>query len=428
MRVAPKAFTAQLALACVALRLKCASSGDTAAAAAKTLADERIVRDDRAAASSCFLRNSSCSFSKLVRGQSTLVYPGGETRCLSSRRPEFGFQVVPGDSDKLVLYFQGGGVCWNEFTAGKSCWEEATPDGMGIFNGEEATNPFRSYTIVSVLYCSGDLHFGAVNNSWGLQAGWANTRSVLDWTLANFPSVESLVVSGSSAGALATQFAAKYVLRMFEGLYARAVVIADSFASVAPPTITPSLMRQFNACDSPPVKEENLTEACHAGELRVADLFLSAMRSFPDVPFAIIHSKTDFVQILFWDLWVDMERTSEGNIEGIQFMTLANDLFRRYDQQPNFVSYMVNGAHHNFMATDLLFTADPSGEASRGAAFGPMLTEWLGSLLVDQPSASSVCLGIKYPRPFWGIGGVGVLYCDSMQSGKLLNMERRADQ
>ncbi len=56
----------------------------------------------------------SCSISSLEKDTSSIVQPGGTTRCIFSTSTVYGFQVIPGDSDKLLLYFQGGGACWDE--------------------------------------------------------------------------------------------------------------------------------------------------------------------------------------------------------------------------------------------------------------------------------------------------------------------------
>lgn len=65
----------------------------------------------------------SCGLSSMPKDQTTLVLPGGDTRCIYSYstyvdrrfpinmtvvfyRP-FAFQVIPGDSDKVLFYFQG---------------------------------------------------------------------------------------------------------------------------------------------------------------------------------------------------------------------------------------------------------------------------------------------------------------------------------
>lgn len=48
----------------------------------------------------------TCSLSSMPKDKTMLVLPGGETRCIYSDSTPYAFQVVPGDSDKLVFYFQ----------------------------------------------------------------------------------------------------------------------------------------------------------------------------------------------------------------------------------------------------------------------------------------------------------------------------------
>ena len=50
-----------------------------------------------------------CSLDSLPSTSSSLVLPGGDTRCIFSYSTPFAFQVYRGDSDKLLFYFQGGG-------------------------------------------------------------------------------------------------------------------------------------------------------------------------------------------------------------------------------------------------------------------------------------------------------------------------------
>jgi hypothetical protein len=370
----------------------------------------------------CRLNESSCSVSSMPRGEYTFVHPGGLTRCLSTENPEYRFQVVPGDLDKLVFQFQGGGACWNEKTAEFACFRQTTVDSKGMFNRDREGNPFENYTIVSVMYCSGDIHLGMANHSWGVQAGWENTKSVLDWTLENFPSVDSLVISGASAGALAAQYMSKFVLTRFEGRYNRALVIADSFAGISPPGSQEMLTQIWNFCATPVLQEYGLVEQCLAGNLTVQDLYLDTIRSFPQVAFASINSKTDLVQILYYDLYVDVENNGALNIEGIRYFVYLNDILSKYNQEPNFVSYLVNGAQHVYLEFDTLYTADPQGEAGRGAVARPTLSNWIGSLLRGEDAVGSVCSGIKYQRSYWGKFLAGVLYCDAAQADKKLQL------
>lgn len=50
---------------------------------------------------------NSCELSTMPRDQTTLVLPGGESRCIYSYSTPFAFQVIPGDKDKVLMYFQG---------------------------------------------------------------------------------------------------------------------------------------------------------------------------------------------------------------------------------------------------------------------------------------------------------------------------------
>jgi hypothetical protein len=58
----------------------------------------------------------------------------------------------------------------------------------GVFDRTQAGNAFKSYTVVNVLYCSGDIHGGNIvrdyvdsNGEPVTQKGLANAQSALDW-------------------------------------------------------------------------------------------------------------------------------------------------------------------------------------------------------------------------------------------------------
>ena len=104
---------------------------------------------------------NSCDLDSFAKDKSMLVLPGGETRCIFSTSTEFAFQVIPGDTDKLLFYFQGGGACWDKASTVTipMCTTDSSPSGLnGIFDRTNAANTYRDYTVVQVLYCSGDIH------------------------------------------------------------------------------------------------------------------------------------------------------------------------------------------------------------------------------------------------------------------------------
>ena len=65
----------------------------------------------------CNLSDSeSCDMTALATKKSTLVLPGGKTRCIFDSSTPYAFQVYPGASDKLLVNFQGGGACWDKYS------------------------------------------------------------------------------------------------------------------------------------------------------------------------------------------------------------------------------------------------------------------------------------------------------------------------
>jgi hypothetical protein len=162
----------------------------------------------------------TCSIRSMVKDETTLVLPGGETRCIFSTSTPFAFQVIPGDSDKLLFYFQGGGACWDKIsTAGQLCLTDSKPQSpVGVFDRNNKDNKFASHTIVHVLYCSGDVHGGDTvrpyKDSAGVpvtQKGLANAQSALDWVVKEqqggglASAFSEIVVMGCSAGSVGAQ-------------------------------------------------------------------------------------------------------------------------------------------------------------------------------------------------------------------------------
>lgn len=52
----------------------------------------------------------SCVMSSMPRDKSTLVLPGGDTRCIYSYSTPFAIEIIPGDTDKVLLFLQGN-IC-----------------------------------------------------------------------------------------------------------------------------------------------------------------------------------------------------------------------------------------------------------------------------------------------------------------------------
>ena len=108
-----------------------------------------------------------------------------DAKCMNNTATGIGVNLNP-NSDKVVIYLQGGGACFNTLT----CLTVANAGGYGasnfstdaaslpkysLFNRDDATNPTKDWNYVYVPYCTGDVHSG--NNPNG-PSNRAHVRTV----------------------------------------------------------------------------------------------------------------------------------------------------------------------------------------------------------------------------------------------------------
>ena len=181
------------------------------------------------------------SFDDLEDGWNRLI-PGGDTACALGGRYEF--YVRPGARDRLLLFLDGGGGCASRETCEPDddapytlqIEQQRSPElRTGIFDLQEPRNPFSEFSMVIVPYCTGDVHLGTrvhtYESSDGSEPlvirhlGHINATTVIEWIGANFEDPSSIVVTGLSAGGVATPFYADVLARRYPG--SRVVGIGD---------------------------------------------------------------------------------------------------------------------------------------------------------------------------------------------------------
>jgi hypothetical protein len=125
---------------------------------------------------------------------------------------------VSSDSDDVLVFFEGGGACWD----GTSCFgvhsavhidtdfnATTLQQDLGYFPFDRATtaSPLAEPTYIFVPYCTGDLHAGmrtATYNYGGFKDvhhdGAINTQIIVDRVHAALPNAKHAWVVGQSAG------------------------------------------------------------------------------------------------------------------------------------------------------------------------------------------------------------------------------------
>lgn len=354
--------------------------------------------------------DDGCSFQNMPEGESTLVLPGGKTQCIFGS--PYGFQVIPGDRNRVVVYFQGGGACWDKWSTDQGlCLFDAEPatarDLVGMFDRTQNSNKFRHYTIIHLLYCSGDLFAGNAirdySNEAGepaVQVGYWNVRATLDWIKAQQSSgalaetFDDLLISGCSAGAVSVQFWAVHMLE--ELRYHRAAVLPDSYIGYFPPNSQGPLFRNYGVCDTPLIHSQ-YKDDCYNGKLDLLTVNLDYWPQHPNVPYAFIQSKADGTQRSFYSA-VALTNGNNPLITAASFYKGSlESVMAPLNAIPNFLIYLVDGNTHCFTPRPEYYTTWPSNPPVSGA---PSLEDWCNELPAHPHlNIQSVCSGQVVANP-----------------------------
>jgi len=112
--------------------------------------------------------------------------------CECSDGSDYWIYSKKGNSDNLIVHFQGGGACWNDYTCANplvlypfmvyyfpriSEWFFKALFSHGIMAIDLDENTFKDWNIVYILYCTGDLHIGNTGNQYIDEEG--NTKKIL---------------------------------------------------------------------------------------------------------------------------------------------------------------------------------------------------------------------------------------------------------
>jgi acetyl esterase/lipase len=138
---------------------------------------------------------------------------GGDCQCADGS--DYRYFSRTADTDKVLLYFQGGGACFSaescSFTDGTYLVQangfELGADASGIFDFDNGENPFADWSVVYMPYCTGDVHIGNNVQQYSEDltvnhVGFLNANHGLDYVVDNFGDASEVMVAGSSAGGI----------------------------------------------------------------------------------------------------------------------------------------------------------------------------------------------------------------------------------
>jgi hypothetical protein len=319
--------------------------------------------------------------------------------------PAYRFWARRGTVNALVIFFDGGGACWDDVTCAVPmlAHEEGRGEGFykaelmpgddprrmsGVFDLDNPANPVRDWSFVFVPYCTGDVHSGANDAIYHdpdtgepytiHHRGADNFRVVLAWIRANFTAPDEILVTGSSAGAYgaATRYAS--IREAFPG--GRAVMLGDAGQGVT----TPDFLERRNGN-----WRYQLPASVFGAspQLTSDDDIVGALAAhYPGDRFAQYTTAHDRTQAGFYALMGASNACSAWTDRMIRSLT-------QRQRAANFRSYLAAGSSHTILRSQLFYT-----ETSAGAPF----VQWFAALLNGgaHNRACQACIAATAPCPF----------------------------
>lgn len=292
----------------------------------------------------------------LENGWSTLV-PGGDTVCSRGTPYQFFVRKAENPTDKLLIYFQGGGACWNALTCREDggtfddavgTLEQEVLGYDGVFNYENPANPLIDYNVVFVPYCTGDIHIGDTSTRYltiGIEhRGVDNSMSALNWAFSNFSTPQQIVIAGTSAGA----YGAIYFTPLVAEQYPDATIVQHGDAGVGVSPVGWDVLQTWDIYANIPQFE---TVSIDPETFEIRFLYEGAA-SYPNVQLSQFTTNADDVQTLFYSF------SAPGGAPWTDGMYASLETL---DALPNFSSYVAGGELHTVLARPEFYTLTSNG-------------------------------------------------------------------
>jgi hypothetical protein len=281
-------------------------------------------------------------------------------------------------SEKLLIFEQGGGACWQDFYNCNILSEDQEPPGPeeGIFDLSNLDNPFRDYSIVYMPYCDGSVFTGdndVADSEFPAgpvryHRGLRNQSAAMDLAKATFPNAQRITVAGSSAGGVGAAGFAPFLTRMNFGNQVKLTVFNDA----GPVTVNRDALGAIDARAADwafgQFYPASCTECSDVGD--ATEVIKWRLDNDSTIREAIYETDSDFTNRFFLDLLADQPRFRELVVDGHGEI---NDEFP--DRYKRFI--VADDTSHTALQEPLFYTQD---------ADGVLLNDWTDSFLNNDAS------------------------------------------
>ena len=316
----------------------------------------------------------------------TKIEPGGDTIC--STGTPYAYYVHPGTVNRLVVYFEGGGACWNDVTCSDpgtyfdSAVDNTGPehlylaDGIGDFDNPD--NPFKDWFLVFIPYCTADVHWGNNTQTYTMggeettvyHKGFVNVSAVLDWIEANFEKPDKIFVTGRSGGSYGSVMGAAYIHAIYPDV--PVYQLGDSGSGVITDDFLQNSFQTWGAV-------QNLPDWIPAlqvpfTELTMTKIYIALANYYPNDRWSQYNTAQDEDQEFFYAVM-------GGQIEDWSDLMMAS-IEEIQDNAPNFHSYTAPGEIHGITNIDIFYSREVEGVK---------FSDWVEAMVNDQAWDSVTC-------------------------------------
>lgn len=335
----------------------------------------------------------------MISPPAQVSYKGKTLEPICSRGTPWVYFVRRGTVNKLLVYYQGGGACWDYLTceAIKTFKQTAGPgdnpanstDGFADVGNPQ--NPFRDWNVVFVPYCTGDVHWGdaTVVHEWPdlppatiQHKGFVNAQVAEKWAREHFVNPDQVFVTGSSAGSYGAILNGVYLQ---EGVYPSTdfAVLGDAGNGVVPQSFLEHQISKWGIANTLPKWIPALDKP--VAELDASKLWAEAANFYPSNRFANYSTaydggnggQTGFYKVMLspdsFVTWLDWWTASCDWNAGMRAQVTG-----AYALAPvNYRYYIGSGSRHTMWGYDKVYTDTTGGV--------PTIVSWVNAMLAGTP-------------------------------------------
>lgn len=316
-------------------------------------------------------------------------------KCRDGSETGFGIRPQTG-SDKLVIYLEGGGACFNGTTCGINpglfgsvafgAWQGSVGNS-GIFDADNDENPVKDWNMIYVPYCSGDVHSGNASSADVPGAlspknqdfvGYANIYLYLKRIIPTFPGVSKVLLTGISAGGVGAAYNYDRVAQAF--CPTPVILVDDSGPPMADDYLAPCLQARWrelwNWKQTLPADCPECTSADGGGIVNYVDYMGT---KYPQARLALLSSTRDSVISTFFGFGKNDCQNIDGissAVDGNVYAAGLEDLRKNHMKNPGqWSTYYVDSTTHTYLLSGMYNTT----------VKGKKLSSWLGDVVNDGP-------------------------------------------